>query len=433
MFVTACERPFVEAEAPALRILAPQAETVLSADTTTLRVRASSFRPVERVEVNGEPLRLDPVGNVWVADLQLRLGLNPFVIAAFDVGGTIGVDTLHLVRLPLQRVSGPSLPELPAPRGGHAATLLNNGDLLVTGGAQQAGGLARADAYLLPAGSQTFVTLDASLQVARTGHTATLLPDGRVLIAGGSRTDALTNIDDLVETVEIYDPTTRRFTEVPFQGQPIRRALHTAALRRSDVLDLYAGRGDIRYTPSPRLGTRRDLRSFRLRSDSLIALNTLVGAPIIGDGVAGHTQTSLTTEEPGVAATYLVAGSFFGVEPPDDLSLRIDFSSPLQVIVTEAAPLRLSRIRHAAVRLQSGFVMLLGGWQDTPARLIQTPELYVAAANRYYRFPEALNPSKRYGHTATKLSSNRILLLGGFNGQGNSLASSEFLDTDFIK
>lgn len=429
LLLGACERPFIEPAAPGFQILEPDVETILVEPQPTLRVAASSFRSVERVEVNGKPLTFDPSSNTWQGSLNLGLGLNVLALTASDVGGAVGSDTLFLVYMPFDYNLGPPLPE---PRAGHSATLLANGNLLVVGGVAARDGAARGEAFVLPAGGNRFVALSARLNVPRTGHAATLLPDGRVLITGGSRFDALSSIADLVETVEIYDPDARRFDVVPFAGQPIRRALHTAALRTPDVLDLYAGRGDIRYTPEPRLGFRRDLRTFRLRNDSLLALNTLAGAPNIGEGIAGHAQTPVTAISPGFPGSYLLTGSFFGNTPADDVSFRMDFTQPPQILVTETPPFRVSRTRHAAVRLRNGFVALFGGWQESLADVLDESELYLLPANRYLRFPEAPRPIPRFGHTATKLPTNRILLLGGFNQSGNSLAISEYFDTALL-
>ena len=90
------------------------------------------------------------------------------------------------------------------------------------------------------------------------------------------------------------------------------------------------------------------------------------------------------------------------------------------------------RNRHAAIDLRTGFVALFGGWQETSSSLLEVGELFVALPNRYFQFPPEFPASKRYGHTVTKLSTGRILLLGGFAEGGNSLSSSEFFDTAFV-
>src|SRR5438045_8864770 len=65
----------------------------------------------------------------------------------------------------------------------HAATLLKDGTVLITGG-HNVYGLTLVTAELYDPKSRTFATVGRMVQ-ARQGHTATLLKDGRVLIVGG--------------------------------------------------------------------------------------------------------------------------------------------------------------------------------------------------------------------------------------------------------
>ena len=267
--------------------------------------------------------------------------------------------------------------------------------------------------------------------MARTGHTATRLPDGRVLILGGSRSNDIAGIVDLVETVEIFDPATTQFHVVPFEGQPIRRTLHTAVLRNvssSLIIDLYGGPGDIRYGDEPRVGTRRDMRSFEFVGDSLVALNTLASAPFLDAAISGHTETPVIATSPGVLNTYLILGSFFDNLGADEVSFRIDYTAPPDIFLTDAPPMLIPRTRHAAGTLGNGFLVIFGGRQASPTSVLDRSELYNEQAHLFFRFPNTSPAIKRFGHTATNLSAQRILLVGGFATDGNSLAFSEFFD-----
>src|ERR1700675_388982 len=78
--------------------------------------------------------------------------------------------------------------DLTAARFAHTATLLPSGHVLIAGGFNPAGGSnALASAELYDPASEPF-TRTGDLTVPRLGHTATLLPDGWVLIAGGTNT-----------------------------------------------------------------------------------------------------------------------------------------------------------------------------------------------------------------------------------------------------
>ena len=87
-------------------------------------------------------------------------------------------------------------------RGGHTATLLPNGQVLVAGGANSTEYLASAELYDPGSGKWTFTS---SMTMSRQGHTATLLPDGQVLAAGDETETSNGKFAD-VASAELYTP-----------------------------------------------------------------------------------------------------------------------------------------------------------------------------------------------------------------------------------
>src|SRR5208337_758596 len=94
--------------------------------------------------------------------------------------------------------------KLSVPRFSQTATLLPNGKVLIAGGMER-NGKYDASAELYDPHTGVFSPA-ATMESARSCHTATLLPNGKVLIAGGSDGSG-TNL----ATAELYDPATGRF------------------------------------------------------------------------------------------------------------------------------------------------------------------------------------------------------------------------------
>ena len=101
----------------------------------------------------------------------------------------------------------------------HTATLLNNGNVLVAGGWDSA--KSHNDAQLYNPNTGLF-TATGSMTFARSAHTATLLNNGMVLITGG--------YDGAVPmaSAELYNPVTGLFTTIG--PMHVARSAHTATL-----------------------------------------------------------------------------------------------------------------------------------------------------------------------------------------------------------
>jgi hypothetical protein len=122
-------------------------------------------------------------------------------------------------------------PAMTTPRSGHTATLLTNGKILIAGGVG-VGWSFLPSAELYDIEKKTF-TATGSMTTARESHTATLLKSGNVLITGGHkgrRSDI-----EIYASAEIYYPISEAFKRT--SGMGIIRHKHDAcALADGSVL-----------------------------------------------------------------------------------------------------------------------------------------------------------------------------------------------------
>jgi hypothetical protein len=130
------------------------------------------------------------------------------------------------------------------PRTGHTATRLQDGRVLVSGGSSGSSSPTVAELYNPDTG---VFELTGSMIAGRAGHTATLLKDGRVLIAGGN--DGFT-----LASAEIYDPLTGRFTETGSMTSPHENG---AGVLLADGRILVVGEGALGELYDPATGTFR--------------------------------------------------------------------------------------------------------------------------------------------------------------------------------
>lgn len=131
------------------------------------------------------------------------------------------------------------------PRSRFTATLLQSGKVLVAGGSNNGFATAAAELYDFKTG---YWTQTGKMKIPRLYHTATLLTDGRVLVTGGQ--SAGDGNDNFVEkTAEIYDPDTGTWTLVDSMSRA--RYGQTATLMPDGTVVIAGGagpRGDLVYT-----------------------------------------------------------------------------------------------------------------------------------------------------------------------------------------
>lgn len=162
------------------------------------------------------------------------------------------------------------------PRSGHTATLLSNGKVLLAGGVNGNGALNSAELY--DPIQRTFSLTTSGLLWPRAGHTATVLDDGRVLIVGDKQ--------GVTAQCELYDPATNTFTGTGDLAE--RRWGHQAVkLLNGKVLILGGAKGDTglpvlpveiydpstgRFSPCGSLNSPREGFTATLLSNGLVLI-----------------------------------------------------------------------------------------------------------------------------------------------------------------
>ncbi len=253
----------------------------------------------------------------------------------------IGIAWMRTAQMPAGIVNGTwsSAPTMGIGRGYHTATLLPNGKVLVVAGSQTIRILASAQLY--DPRARTWSSA-GTLSTARSLHTATLLKSGKVLVVGGS-SDQPFYLGSLA-SAELYDPQTNSWALAASMHTP--RSFHTATLL-SDGRVLVVG---------------------------------------------------------GIEATNDVSGTVLGTA---------ELYDPLTNSWTPATPLLFARARHTAVLLADHRVLVIGGTDSAyPASTsyFPTAEIYDPATQSWSQV--ANMNAARVDATATVLPDNRVLVVG---------------------
>jgi N-acetylneuraminic acid mutarotase len=321
-------------------------------------------------------------------------------------------------------------------RANHSATLLPDGRVLVAGGDGPSGALSSAELYDPLSGTWSPT---GSLNTARYAHTATLLPDGRVLVAGGDTSSGT------LSSAELYDPVSGTWSYTGSLNEG--RKTHSATLL-ADGRVLAAG-GD---------ASGGALDSAELYDP---ASGTWSSTGSLNEGRFYHTATLLADGK------VLVVGGSDGVQ-----LTSAELYDPDDGTWSFTGSLGEGRQGHQAMRLPDGQVLAAGGW-NSASKHLASAELYdpvegtwsttgsMGAAHSY--FAEVLLPDGRVlaaggwaaddnaagsevydpadgtwaqpadlvtgraSHSATLLADGRVLVAGGmtYSGTLTALASAE--------
>lgn len=275
---------------------------------------------------------------------------------------------------------------LDTPRYGFTATLLRDGRVLVLGGLNNlnnGGPLSSAEIYdpasgvFTPAGNMT---------MPRNHHSATLLDDGRVLIAGTA--DYSSRPLTAVGSAELFDPTTGGFT--PTGSMVVARYFHTATLLPSGKVFIAGGaaRGvPLRVADALPLA---DAELYDPATGSFSATGTM------GVERCFHSATMLPSGK------VLIAGGAAG--------FTAELYDPATGTLAVTGNLATERFEHTATLLADGTVLLAGG-SDSTLTNTASAELFVPDLGSFT--PTGSMTAARRAHHAASLPDGAVLVVGG--------------------
>lgn len=284
------------------------------------------------------------------------------------------------------------------PRAAYTATLLSNGTVLVAGGFGQLGtGVAWASAELYDPSNGTW-TATGNMLTTHSGHRATVLQDGRVLVAGSGT----------AASAELYDPASGTWTAT---GNMVTGHYDFTATLLSDGRVLVAGENGNAGVDPVSAELYDPATGAWTATGSMVTFRT------------GHTATLLPDGRVLVAG----GGGFGG---KTDLS-SAEVYDPANGTWSATGSMGVVRGGHTATLLADGTVLVVGGvGQNGTGVEWASAEWYDPASGTWTA--TGTMGEVRYGHTATVMRDGRVLVVGGFNtdlsGVSVPLTSAELYD-----
>jgi hypothetical protein len=303
------------------------------------------------------------------------------------LGGSTAALAAMMLSSPNGRVTTTSA--MNVARASHSSTSLPDGRVLIAGGFAGSGHeyAPFASTELYDPATGRFSAAPA-MHTGRSGHTATTLSDGRVLLAGG-----WTGLREARGTADIYDPATGSMTATGRMLEP--RAGETAT-PMSDGRVLLVGGVDENET---------ELASAEIFDPTS---RTFSATGSMSVPRAGHTATALAD------GRVVIVGGATGRYPSETIHRLIEIYDPATARFSAAGELVTARYKHAAVRLKDDRVLVIGGsdhraWggQFQSAELFdastRTSRLGGAMSQKRFKIPDAI----------ALLRDGRVLVAGG--------------------
>ncbi len=341
------------------------------------------------------------------------------VVGGRGVDGTIELDSVELYEPKKNRwVDGP---KLPAGRSGHTATLLPDGRVLVTGGTTHEASaegnrfVARDSVELFDPKTNQWKP-GAPMAQARNWHTATLLDDGRVLVVGGAREQK-----SHLATAELYDPKANSWVAASSMAQS--RCLHQAVKLTDGSVLVVGGRSNqLQDSAAPDAGMAQ-------RPHGASKGATGFGSPVASaERWTGDGGWSTLSEPVDPRQRHALVGlpegraMVVGGATRNGLTNLAELWTPdAGAWLTPEHSLSMGLGSHSATALEGSDVLVIGG---EPPNSVDTAraQRFEAAAQRWCLAGELLSSRKQ--HTATRLENGKVLVVGGVSA-GISEASCE--------
>ena len=278
-------------------------------------------------------------------------------------------------------------------RGNPTATLLNNGKVLVAGPTSTGSSFELYD----PA-TGTFTPTGNVNTAGGYGYTATLLNNGMVLVT-----------TTRAASVVLYDPSTGNATPTGSMTTT-RLSGFTATLLKNGKVLVTGGGGPYTIQASAELYDP--------------ATGTFTATGSMNNRRAGHTATLLNN------GTVLVAGGYNDqngdIYDPDSLA-DAELYDPATGLFAATGGMNNPRATHTATLLNNGKVLVAGGYDGSTS--LAAAELYDPATGTFAPTGSMNNHLGRYGHVATLLNNGTVLVAGGGSGPaGTPLAGAELYD-----
>jgi Kelch motif/Galactose oxidase, central domain len=281
---------------------------------------------------------------------------------------------------PLAGTVRPAVPMLD-PRSGHTATLLQDGRVLIAGGMRRNQDFYRSAELYDPASGKFLAT--GSMNLARVGPAGVLLRSGKVLVVGGFVGHACT------DSVELYDPGTGKFAVIG-KMTVVRGEPRATLLADGDIL--ITG-GTDRDTP----GGMASAEMFHAADLKFEAVAPMQFARI------SHTATLLND------GRVLIAGG-----RGDVVNTSAEIYDPMTKKFTVTGNMVTARYKHSAGLLPDGRVLIAGGsderdWHGAMA----SAEIYDPKTGKFTA-TSPLNDSRfKLPGDAAQLTSGDLLIAGG--------------------